>query len=45
MAKKKLDYSEPSSYFPKELRKKYQLGEFAPEEEKATKKKTSTKKK
>lgn len=26
---KKIIYSEPAEYFPKELRKKYKLGEFA----------------
>lgn len=26
---KKITYSEPAEYFPKEIRKKYKLGEFA----------------
>lgn len=30
---KKIEYSEPKDYIPKELRKKYGLGEFAKEEE------------
>lgn len=29
MATKKSSYSEPNSYFPKEVRKKYGLGEYA----------------
>jgi len=37
-------YSEPSDYFPKELRKKYKLGEFAPDNEKKTAAKKTTKK-
>lgn len=32
---KKINYSEPQDYIPKELRKKYGLGEFANEEEKS----------
>ena len=32
MAKTELIYAEPSNYFPKELRKKYGLGEYAKEE-------------
>lgn len=31
---KKINYSEPKDYIPKELRKKYGLGEFAPQEPK-----------
>lgn len=31
---KKINYSEPEDYIPKELRKKYGLGEFAPQEPK-----------
>ena len=27
--KKKIVYAEPAGYFPKELRKKYKLGEYA----------------
>lgn len=27
--KKKIVYAEPADYFPKELRKKYKLGEYA----------------
>lgn len=38
---KKITYSEPTGYFPKELRKKYKLGEFA---ETNTKEKASAKK-
>lgn len=37
---KKVTYSEPMDYFPKELRKKHKLGEFA-----ETKDSTSAKKK
>ena len=37
--KKKVTYSEPADFFPKELRKKYGLGEFAEEPKKTTKKK------
>jgi len=33
---KKLVYQEPADYFPKELRKKYKLGEYAETEEKIT---------
>ncbi len=29
----KINYSEPKDYIPKDLRKKYGLGEFAKEEE------------
>ena len=39
--KKKVVYSEPADYFPKELRKKYKLGEYA---ETAQKEKKTTKK-
>lgn len=32
---KKIVYAEPADYFPKEIREKYKLGEFAePEQEK-----------
>ncbi len=41
---KKIVYSEPVDYFPKEIRKKYKLGEFAESEEKAKKKTTAKKK-
>ena len=46
----KIKYVEPADYFPKELRKKYKLGEFAEEKpetetKKATVKKADTKKK
>jgi len=30
---KKINYSEPKDYIPKDLRKKYGLGEFAQQEE------------
>ena len=30
----KINYSEPKDYIPKELRKKFGLGEFAPDEPK-----------
>ena len=47
MAKKntnsKIMYVEPDGYFPKELRKKYGLGEYA--QKKPAEKKTSPKKK
>lgn len=42
MATKKVEYIEPAEYIPKELRKKYGLGEYA--EKKADTKKASTKK-
>lgn len=29
MTNKKVKYSEPAGYFPKEIRKKYRLGEYA----------------
>lgn len=41
MATKKVKYIEPAGYIPKELRKKYGLGEYA---ETNTDKKTDTKK-
>ena len=44
MAIKKVKYIEPAEYIPKELRKKYKVGEFA-ETEKAPEKKADTKKK
>ena len=41
MMKKKIVYVEPTNYFPKEIRKKYKLGEFSnhamPDDCKATK--------
>lgn len=40
---KKVAYAEPDDYFPKDIRKKYKLGEYA--EDAKTKKATSTKKK
>ena len=40
---KNIGYSEPLDFFPKELRKKYGLGEYA--EPKKTEKKTEPKKK
>ena len=46
--KKTIKYSEPADYFPKEIRKKYGLGEYAetkPEAKKPTAKKANTKKK
>ena len=43
MANKKVKYVEPAEYFPKELRKKYGLGEFAKETPKKDEKKTATK--
>jgi len=44
--KKKISYVEPSAYFPKELRKKYGLGEYwkDPEEKKKETKKETKKK-
>lgn len=39
MATKKVKYVEPAGYIPKELRKKYKLGEYA--EPKADTKKTT----
>ena len=33
MSKKKIVYSEPEDYFPKEIREKYKLGEFAESQE------------
>jgi hypothetical protein len=43
MATKKVKYVEPAEYIPKELRKKYGLGEFAKETPKKDEKKTVTK--
>lgn len=43
--KTKIIYSEPTDYFPKELRKKYGLGEYAENAKKKTEKKTEPKKK
>lgn len=40
---KSIRYSEPADYFPKELRQKYKLGEYA--EKKPAQKKTTEKKK
>ena len=37
---KKIAYSEPSNYFPKEVRKQFKIGEFAESTEKAKKKTT-----
>lgn len=47
MANKKIKYSEPVDYFPKEIRKKYGLGEYAETAKKEVKKETNktTKKK
>lgn len=39
MTKKKGGYSEPSDFFPKELRKKFEIGEFAEKKKSAPKKK------
>lgn len=36
-------YSEPADYFPKELRKKYKIGEYATKTTKKATKKTATK--
>lgn len=44
MAKKKVAYAEPDDFFPKEIRKKYKLGEYA-EDAKTTKKTTTPAKK
>ena len=33
MTEKEIKYSEPADYFPKEIRKKYRLGEYAEKEE------------
>ena len=41
---KKIGYVEPADYFPKELRKKHKIGEYAASEKKATARKTTTKK-
>ncbi len=38
MTKKRMGYVEPENYFPKEIRKKYKLGEFAEDNETASKK-------
>lgn len=35
--KKKIVYAEPADYFPKELRKKYKIGEYAEPQEDTTK--------
>lgn len=50
MATKKVKYVEPAEYIPKEIRKKYGLGEYAndtpkKDEKKAPVKKADTKKK
>lgn len=44
MAIKKVNYVEPAEYIPKELRKKYGLGEFAKETPKKDEKKPTAKK-
>lgn len=40
---KRISYTEPSDYFPKSVRKKAKIGEFAETEKKTTKKKTANK--
>ena len=48
METKKVKYAEPTSYFSKETRKKFKIGEFAepkPDTKKADTKKADTKKK
>ena len=40
---KKTSYSEPSSYFPKDVRKKAKIGEYATETKKKTVKRTKKK--
>lgn len=40
---KKIMYSEPNDFFPKELRKKYGLGEYAKENKNKSSDKTSKK--
>lgn len=42
---KKVGYSEPVDYFPKELRKKYKLGEYAEGAQKKTPAKKKVKRK
>lgn len=44
--KRTIEYYEPADYFPKSLRKKYKMGEYATDESKssASKKKKGTKK-
>ena len=42
---KKVKYSEPAEYFPKEIRKKYGLGEYAEKETPKKEIKKTTKKK
>lgn len=44
--KTKVTYAEPNDYFPKDIRKKYKLGEFAEDEKpkKATQKTPAKKK-
>ena len=44
MAKKQMGYVEPTEFFPKEIRKKFKLGEFA-ENSAETKSKSSGKSK
>lgn len=39
MANVKTTYVEPADYFPKEIRKKWKLGEYAEDEKKAERKK------
>lgn len=43
--KKKLTYVEPAAYFPKEIRKKWGLGEYWKDPEKQAKAKTTDSKK
>ena len=45
MTDKDIMYSEPASYFPKETRKKYKLGEYAEDAGKAAKKSSPKKNK
>ncbi len=43
MSTKKIPYSEPTDFFPKEVRKRFGLGEFNKDEDEPKAKKKSTK--
>lgn len=45
MTSKKFNYSEPSDYFPKSIRKELKIGEYAESKKATPKKKTVSKKK
>ena len=45
MEKEKIKYVEPADYFPKEIREKYGLGEYADSDKKEEKNKSTKEKK